>query len=66
MAFTRVGEVGARWLLACEDVSPEAEKHPMLEDITTSAAKTITENISMLQCPMNMITPSTVTPITRY
>jgi hypothetical protein len=26
--------VGVRWLPACEDVSPGAEEHPLLEDTT--------------------------------
>jgi hypothetical protein len=27
-------EVGVRWPPACEDVSPEAEERPLLEDVT--------------------------------
>jgi hypothetical protein len=38
-----------RWPPACEDVSPEAEERPLLEDITkqSSAVKTVTENTSL-------------------
>jgi hypothetical protein len=40
-------EVGVRWLPACEEVSPEAEEHPLLEAITKQAVQTVTENTTM-------------------
>jgi hypothetical protein len=32
-------EVGVKWLPACEDVSPEAEEHPLLGDITKQSSE---------------------------
>jgi hypothetical protein len=39
-------EARVRWLPACKGMSLGAEKHPLLEDIRSSAVKTMTENIS--------------------
>jgi hypothetical protein len=32
-------EVGVKWPAACEDMSPEAEEHPLLEDITKQSTE---------------------------
>jgi hypothetical protein len=36
-----------RWPSACEDVSLGAEEHPLLEDVTSRAVKTVTENTGL-------------------
>jgi hypothetical protein len=32
-------EVGERWPPACEDVGPEAEERPLLEDVTKQSSE---------------------------
>jgi hypothetical protein len=44
---SRQREVGVRWPLACEDVSPGAEERPFLKPLPSSAVKTVTENTSL-------------------
>jgi hypothetical protein len=42
-----LGEVCVRWPPACEEVSPEAEGYAQLQDVTSSALKTVPENSSL-------------------
>jgi hypothetical protein len=46
----QVYEVGVRWSSACEDMGPGAEEHPLLEDVTSSAVKTVTGNTILREC----------------